>query len=93
MITDHACLTIEQKGGRIENKYRKYIARDHSAFDVNQFIEIVEDGLEYNRNMNVSKRAMRLIDNIVQGLDIVALKKQFKIPRIWEGKRKGSLKK
>jgi len=27
MVTDHTCLKIEQKGGRIESKYRKYIAR------------------------------------------------------------------
>jgi len=39
MITYHACLKIEQKGGRIENKYRKYIARDYSEFDVDHFVE------------------------------------------------------
>jgi len=79
MITNHACLKIEQKEGRIENKYRKYIARDYNEFDVNQFVEIVEKGLEHNRNMNVSERTRELVDNMVQALNVVASKKQFKI--------------
>jgi len=37
--------------------------------------------------MNVSERTRRLVDNMIQTLDAVAPKKQFKIPRIWEGKR------
>jgi len=47
----------------------------------------VENGLEYNRNINVSERARRLVDNIVHALNVVAPKKQFKIPRISERKR------
>jgi len=39
MVTDHACLKIEQKKGIIDSKYRKYIARDYSEFDVDQFVE------------------------------------------------------
>jgi len=71
----------------MENKYRKYIARDHSASDVNQFVETMESRLEYNINMDVRERAMRLVDNMVQALDVVAPKNQFKIARIWEGER------
>jgi len=64
MITDHACLKIEQEGGRIENKYRKNIARDYSEID--QFVETMENRLEHNRNMNVNERATRLVNNMVQ---------------------------
>jgi len=39
MVTDHACLQIEQKKGIIDSKYRKYTARDYSEFDVDQFVE------------------------------------------------------
>jgi len=52
--TDHACLKIEEKGGRIKNKYRKYIARDYNKFDIDQFVETLENGLEHNRNVNVN---------------------------------------
>jgi len=62
------------------------VARDHNEFDVDQFVETVENGLEHNRNMNVSERARRLVDNMVHALDMIASKKQFKIPKIWEGK-------
>jgi len=50
-------------------------------------VKTLENGLEHDRNMNVSERARRLVDIIVQALNVVAPKKQFKIPRICEGKR------
>jgi len=87
MVTDHACLKIEQKGGRIENKYRKYTARNYSEFDIDLFVETLKNGLEHNKNRNVNERAGRLVENMVQALNVVAPKKQFKIPRRWEGKR------
>jgi len=42
MVTDHACLKIEQKEGRIDSKYRKYTARDYSEFDVDRFGDIAK---------------------------------------------------
>jgi len=75
MITDHACLKIEQKKDRIDSKYRKYTARDYSEFDVDRFVETLQNGLELNRNSNVSERAGRLVNNMVQALNMVAPKK------------------
>jgi len=86
MIIDHACLKIEQKKDRTDSKYRKYTARDYSEF-VDRFVEILQNGLEHNKNSNVSERAGRLVDNMVQALNMVGLKKQVEIPRTWHGKR------
>jgi len=82
MVTDHACLKIEEKRGRIESKHRKYITRDYSEFDVDRFVGTLQKGLEHNRNRNVSERARRLVENMIQAsLNVIAPKKQFKIPR------------
>jgi len=87
MIIDHTCLKIEQKKDRIDSKYRKYTARDYSEFDVDRYMEILQNGLEHNRNSNVSERTGRLIDNMVQALNMEAPKKQVEIPRRRQGKR------
>jgi len=34
-------------------------------------VEILENGLEHNRNRNVSERVGRLIENMVQALNVV----------------------
>jgi len=86
MITDHACLKIEHKGRRI-NKDRKWIARNYNDFDVDQFMEVLQNGLEHNSNGNVNEKARKLVNSMVQALDVVAPKRQIRIPRIWEGKR------
>jgi len=87
MVTDHACLRIEQRGSSLENKYREYTARDYSEFNAERFVETLKNGLEHNRNRNVSERAGNLVGNMIQALNTVAPKKQFKIPRRWKGKR------
>ncbi|XP_020296752.1 uncharacterized protein LOC109861488, partial [Pseudomyrmex gracilis] len=73
----------------VEKNYkdRKYIARNYNDFDVDQFIEILQNELQQNNNMNVNDRAKNLVDSIVQTLDVVAPKRQVKIPKIWEEKR------
>lgn len=71
MITDHACLKIEcpeskQKNNKMENKYNRYMTKDYRGFDVDRFLEILKDGLEYSKSMSVNKEAKRLIDNMIQ---------------------------
>jgi len=39
-------LKIERKIYKIENKYRRYIARDYSKFDVDKFAKLVENEIE-----------------------------------------------
>jgi len=60
-------------------------ARNYKEFDVDKFVKLVENKLEYNRDMDISRRATKLIDDMVDALDVVAPKKQFRIPRAWEG--------
>jgi len=71
------------------NTYRRYTTRDYNEFDVEQFVELVENELEYNRDRNVNANInetsmMRFMDNMVQALDIVAPKKQFRISKVWK---------
>jgi len=37
--------------------------------------------------MNTNERVMKSIDNMARALDVVTPKRQFRITRIWEGKK------
>lgn len=78
------------KACRTGNKYRAYVSRDYSEFDGEKFRNLVEHNLERNCDLDVSMRAERLINNIVEALDELAPKKRIRIPKILEGKRRFS---
>jgi len=86
-ITDHAWLKVEPNASKIDKKYREFSARNFKEFNVDEFIKLVENNLEKSQDMNVSVRAKKLVDNIVDALDTTAPKKIFRIPKIWEGKK------
>lgn len=86
-ITDHAWLKVELNASKIDNKYREFSARNFKEFNVEEFIKLVENNLEKSQDMDVSVRAKKLVDNIVDALDATAPKKKFRIPKIWEGKK------
>ncbi|XP_070169431.1 uncharacterized protein PF3D7_1120000-like [Polyergus mexicanus] len=49
--------------------------------------EEVENKLEKNQDMNISVRAKKFVDSFINALDATAPRKNFRIPRIWEGKK------
>jgi len=60
------------------------IVSKYSEFDVDKLVESVENELDMNtnnRDMDTSKRVTRLMDNMVQALNVIAPKKQFKMPK------------
>jgi len=72
---------------KIGNKYREYINRDYSKFHTGEFFKALEEGIKYRDDLEVNVRAEIFVQNVVNALDIVAPKKKFKIPKIWEGKK------
>jgi hypothetical protein len=86
-ITDHAWLKVELGKSKSGNKYREYSARNYRNFDVDEFTRLVENKLEHNRDLDVSVRATKFVDSIVDALDATAPRKLVRIPKIWEGKR------
>lgn len=68
------------------DKYREFSSKDYSKFHIGDFFKAVEERIEHIDKLDVNVRAEKFIQNIVNALDIVALKKKFKIPKIWEGK-------
>ncbi|XP_025269746.1 uncharacterized protein LOC112639559 [Camponotus floridanus] len=91
-ITDHAWLKVEMNVSKIESKYREFIVRNYKEFDVNEFAILVKNKLQKSQGcqcerMDVSERAKQLIDSIVDALDVMAPKKKYRIPKVWEGKK------
>jgi len=73
-ITDYAWLKLNGKY-ITQDRYRRYTAKGYNKFDIDQFVELVENELPYNRDMDVSEKAMRLVDNMVQALNVITTKK------------------
>lgn len=86
-ITDHAWLKVELKPGKTENKYREFSARNYSNFNIEEFNNSVENNLERNQDLDVSARAKKFVDVMVEALDITAPRQKFRIPKVWEGKK------
>ena len=86
-ITDHAWLKVRMGESKVENQYREFISRNYSEFNIDEFIMLVENKIGRNQDLEVSERAKKLIDGMVESLDIMAPRKKFRIPKKWEGKK------
>lgn len=86
-ITDHAWLRIILNANKNISKYREFSGRNYSEFNVDEFNRLIEDRIGQSQGLEVSERAKKFVDNIVDALDNTAPKKKFRIPRVWEGKK------
>lgn len=85
-ITDHAWIKVVINMSKIGKKYKEFSGRDYSRFNADEFVKIVESKLGIGQEFDINVRARKLIDNIVDALDISAPKKIFRLPKVWEGK-------
>jgi len=91
-ITDHAWLKVELSVSKNESKYREFSARDYKKFDMNEFVVMLKNKIQERQEcqcecIDISERANKLVDNIVNTLDVTAPRKKFRIPKVWEGKK------
>lgn len=47
----------------------------------------MRDKVERNYDLEINARATKLVDNMVDAWDVVASRKQCRIPQIWEEKK------
>lgn len=85
-ITDHAWIKVVINMSKIGKKYKEFSGRDYSRFNADEFVKIVESKLGIGQEFDINVRARKLIDSIVDALDISAPKKIFRLPKVWEGK-------
>lgn len=91
-IIDHAWLKVEVNVNKSKSKYRELSARNYKGLDVDKFAILVKNILQEKQGcqcdcMDVSEKAKQLVNSMVDALDIIAPKKKFRIPKIWEGKQ------
>jgi len=86
-IIDHSWINVEIFTSNEGNKYREFINRDYNKFHIGVLLKALEEGIKYRDDSEVNVRAEIFVQNVVNALDIVAPKKKFKIPKIWEGKK------
>lgn len=86
-ITDYAWLKVEFNSNIRVNKYKEFRGRNYSKFDADVFYRLMGESIEQGQVLDVSTRAEKFVNSIINVLDIVAPKKKFKIPEMWEGKK------
>lgn len=86
-ITDHAWIKVVINMSKSANKYKEFNGRDYSRFNADEFVKMVESNSGIGQELDINVRARKLIDGIVNALDISAPKKIFRIPKVWEGKK------
>ncbi|XP_076298320.1 uncharacterized protein LOC143217666 [Lasioglossum baleicum] len=86
-ITDHAWINVVVNTNKIVDKYKEFSGRDYNSYNAVEFVKLVESNLETGQELDINIRARKLINSIVDALDISAPKKIFRIPKIWEGKK------
>jgi len=59
---------------------------------VNEFAVLVKKKIQERQEcqcecIDVSERANKLVDNVVNALNVTSPRKKFRIPKVWEGKK------
>lgn len=85
-ITDHEWIEIALGGKKNVSKYRVFTARNYNNFSIVEFSLRVEENIGQNLVQGTNERASRFVNSIVDALDITAPRKEFRIPKVWEGK-------
>ncbi|RLU21737.1 hypothetical protein DMN91_006113 [Ooceraea biroi] len=86
-ITDHAWLQIKLKIKDLEDRYKEWWGRNYSKINVHNFVLLMEENKIQGQELCVNVKANNFVNSIVNVLDIVAPKKKFRIPKVWEGKK------
>ncbi|EZA49523.1 hypothetical protein X777_12261, partial [Ooceraea biroi] len=86
-ITDHAWLQIKLKIKDLEDRYKEWWGRNYSKINVDNFVLLMEENKIPGQELCVNVKANNFVNSIVNVLDIVAPKKKFRIPKVWEGKK------
>jgi len=79
-------LKVELSASKDESKYREFSAMNYKEFDVNEFA-VLKNKIQERQEcqcecIDVSERANKLVDNIVDALDVTAPRKKFRISKV-----------
>lgn len=86
-IADHAWLQIEIDMKKLGGIFKTFVGRDYSKFNTDDLLNLLENKIVQGQGLCVNVRADRFINSIVDSLNMMAPRKLFKIPRVWEGKK------
>lgn len=65
-----------------KNKFREYVSRDYSKFNIEKLLEIIKVRFENCNEFDINLRANTFVQNLEYALNKIALKKILKIPLI-----------
>ncbi|EZA50288.1 hypothetical protein X777_11299 [Ooceraea biroi] len=71
----------------IQDRYKEWWGRNYSKINVHNFVLLMEENKIQGQELCVNVKANNFVNSIVNVLDIVAPKKKFRIPKVWEGKK------
>jgi len=75
-IADHLWLSVELNRSNIKEKFKEFISRDYSKFQIDKFLYTMEKGLEQRDDLKVNERAEKFVQNMVAALDYCSTKEK-----------------
>lgn len=84
---DSRWISVKFKKSDKIGKYRKFVSRDYSKFNINNFCKNIEGRIEYRHELDIHQKMDRFVQMIqINALEELISMKEFKIPKNWDGK-------
>jgi len=86
-IADHSIVVLNGNINEVKGGKQKILCRDYKRMDVDTFKRLIELNININEEESINEVADRVVDTIVECIDIVAPKKSIVIKNKWQGKQ------
>jgi len=86
-IMDHSMLMLNWNIKKAKEGNQRILCQDDKRMDVNTFKRLIELNININKEESINEIASRIVDTIVECIDILAPKKPIVIKNKWQGKQ------
>jgi len=86
-ITNHSMVVLNGNINEVKGGNQRIFCRDYKRMDVDTFKRLIELNININEEESINKIANRMVDTIIECIDIVAPKKPIVIKNKWQGKQ------
>jgi len=86
-ITDHSMVVLNWNIKKAKGGNQRILCRDYKRMDVGTFKKLIELHININEEESINEIASRMVETIVEFIDIVAPKKPMVRKNKWQGKQ------
>jgi len=86
-ITDHSMIVLNRNINEIKGRNQRIVCRDYKRMDIDTFKSLIELNININEEESINEIANRMVNTIVECIDIVAPEKPIIIKKKLQGKQ------